>query len=51
MRAGIGFQNQCEHWWRKHFPKSVSRPEIREMLAHAGFFLRVEKPPWFFNAL
>jgi hypothetical protein len=27
-RAGNGFHNQCEHWWRKQFLRSASRPEI-----------------------
>ena len=30
LRAGIGFHNQCAHWWRKLILQSARRPEIRE---------------------
>jgi hypothetical protein len=39
LRAGNGFRNQCEHWWRKHFLKSAGHPEIRENFRPAQFFL------------
>jgi len=43
---GIGFRNQCAHWWRKQFHKSVSRPEIPENFRLAQFFfLCAQKPP------
>jgi len=31
MYAGNGFRSQCEHWRRKHFLQSASRPEIRRI--------------------
>jgi hypothetical protein len=43
--------NQCAHWLWKQFLQSVSRPEIpQNFMAHEVLLLRVEKPPWFFNA-
>ncbi len=49
-RERICFHNQCEHWLWKQYHKSVSRPEIpQDFMAHAVFFLRVEKPPGGFS--
>jgi len=28
LSVGMRFQNQCAHWWRKHFRWSARRPEI-----------------------
>jgi hypothetical protein len=49
---GIGFQNQCAHWWRKQFRKSVSRPEIPEnfrLTQSTSYALK--NPSGFFDAM
>jgi hypothetical protein len=34
---GIGFQNQCAHWWRKQFLQSGSRPKIPQVFGSRSF--------------
>jgi hypothetical protein len=52
VRRERSFQNQCEHWWRKHFLKSARRPEIPENFKRAQFFfLRAQKPSGFLRAM
>jgi len=34
----IFIDNQCAHWWRKHFLKSAGRPETPQRFRPAQFF-------------
>ena len=43
--GGNGFRNQCEHWWRKQYHKSVRRTEIPQNFRRTqSFSLCVQKP-------
>jgi len=44
LAGGNGFRNQCAHWWRKQYRKSVRRPEIPQDFRRTQIFSRIEKP-------